>query len=198
MPNPRSANQFRPAAGAPGIAGQQSAQPFPRRRRVIAKTPRPGGNSEDHFAFPFQYPKRPMCHDVFYTICQRSPQREFHYRRSMNACVETAADVVHSCNRGDNRFASLVHCRQKCMGVYRRPASECFGKPLFTNCARTIACERQHRKYPFFADLSPRDGRMRCLPSSPDVLRDRRCLTGANRFRTLEACEVTCQKTSRA
>ncbi|KAL1474126.1 hypothetical protein MTO96_038218 [Rhipicephalus appendiculatus] len=183
------------------------------------------GNSENHFAFPFQYPKRPMCHDVFYTICQRSPQREFHYRRSMNACVETAADVMHSCNRGDNRFASLVHCRQKCMGVYRRPASECFGKPLFTNCAsfvfrtaqecrkqcvegrlggfpcrppRTVACERQHLKYPFFADLSPRDGRMRCLRSSPDVLRDRRCLTGANRFRTLEACEVTCQKTSRA
>ncbi|KAH7955647.1 hypothetical protein HPB52_002290 [Rhipicephalus sanguineus] len=212
-------------------------------------------NSEDHFAFPFQYPKRPMCDDVFYTLCQPSPQREFHYRRSMNACVETAADVVHSCNRGDNRFTSLVHCRQRCMGVGRRPASECFGKPLFTNCARqdvlsswwffegtkcvpwnfpsggcpanhsvvfrtaqecrkqcmvgrlggspcrpprTIACELQHLKYPFFADPSPRDGRLRCLRSSLDVLRDRRCLTGANRFRTLEACEVTCQKTQRA
>ncbi|KAL3195971.1 hypothetical protein MRX96_001732 [Rhipicephalus microplus] len=52
--------------------------------------------------------------------------------------------------------------------------------------------------YPIFADLSPRDGRMRFLRASPNVLRDRRCLTGANRFHTLEACEVTCQKTSRA
>ncbi|KAH6934130.1 hypothetical protein HPB50_020668 [Hyalomma asiaticum] len=208
-------------------------------------------NGDDLLAFPFQHPRRPMCGDVFYTICHPSPQHEFHYRRSMNVCVEAAADIVHSCNRGDNRFVSLTHCRQRCVRVGRRPADECFGEPLFTNCARqdvvsnwwffdgrkctpwnfpsggcpandsavfrtaeecrrqcvtaglgsspcrlpgAVACERQHLKYPFFADLSVRDGLFRCLRSSPDVLRDRRCLTGSNRFRTLEACKVTCQK----
>ncbi|XP_050028882.2 uncharacterized protein [Dermacentor andersoni] len=211
------------------------------------------GKSEEYFlAFPFQYPKRPMCGDVFYTVCQPSSQREFHYRRSGNACVETAADAVHTCNRGANRFASLTHCRQSCTQAGRRPAGECFGKPLFTNCARqdvlsswwffegrkcvpwnfpsggcpandsavfhtaqecrkqcmpgglggspcrpprTVTCESQHLKYPFFADLSMRDGHMRCLRSSPYVLRGRRCLTGSNRFRTFEACKRTCKET---
>ncbi|XP_049519443.1 uncharacterized protein LOC125943919 [Dermacentor silvarum] len=196
-----------------------------------------------------------MCDDVFYTVCHPSSQREFHYRRSVNACVETAADAVHTCNRGANRFASLTHCRRSCMQAGRRPADECFSKPLFTSCARqdvlsswwffegrkcapwnfpsggcpanhsvvfrtaqecrkqcmagglrdspcrpprTVTCESQHLKYPFFADLSMRDGRIRCLRSSPDVLRHRRCLAGANRFRTLEACKVACKKTRTA
>ncbi|KAH6934140.1 hypothetical protein HPB50_020678 [Hyalomma asiaticum] len=210
-----------------------------------------GEDSEDLMAFPFQRPTRPMCGDVFYTVCrQNSEQREFHYRRSVNACVETAADTVHSCNRGVNRFASIAHCRRSCVGTAHRPARECFGKPLFTNCARqdvlsswwffegrkcvpwnfpsggcpaddsavfrtahecrtrclagglrrspcgpprSVACGQRHLKHPFFADLSSRDGRIRCLRSSPDVLRDRRCLTGANRFRTREACIVTCK-----
>ncbi|XP_070388999.1 uncharacterized protein [Dermacentor albipictus] len=210
------------------------------------------GKSKEYLAFPFQYPKRPMCGDVFYTVCQPSSQREFHYRRSVNACVETAADAVHTCNRGTNRFASLTHCRQSCTQAGRRPADECFDKPLFTNCARqdvlsswwffegrkcvpwnfpsggcpannsvvfrtaqecrkqcmpggqggspcrpprTVTCESQHLKYPFFADVSMRDGHMRCLRSSPDVLRGRRCLTGANRFRTFETCKRTCKET---
>ncbi|XP_075542661.1 uncharacterized protein LOC142576415 [Dermacentor variabilis] len=209
-----------------------------------------GESSEDLMAFPFQRPTRPMCGDVFYTVCHPSSQREFHFRRSVNACVETAADAVHTCNRGANRFASMTHCRQSCMRGGHRPAEECFGKPLFTSCARqdvlsswwffegrkcvpwnfpsggcpaddsavfrsaqecraqcvvgglgrspcrpprSVACEGRHLKYPFFADLSATDGRMRCLRSSPDVLRDRRCLTGANRFRTREACVGACK-----
>ncbi|XP_037512199.1 uncharacterized protein LOC119388911 [Rhipicephalus sanguineus] len=79
---------------------------------------------------------RPMCGDVFYTVCRPSTEREFHYRRSVNACVETAADVVHSCNRGVNRFASLAHCRRSCTHAGRRPAKQCLGKPLLTSCAR--------------------------------------------------------------
>ncbi|KAK8772036.1 hypothetical protein V5799_024720 [Amblyomma americanum] len=101
--------------------------------------------SEEHMAFPFQHPMtrdgrsllaqaRPMCGDVFYTVCQ-SPQREFHYRHSTDACVETATDAVHSCNRGTNRFTSLKHCAHSCLGA-RRPADQCFGMPFFTSCAR--------------------------------------------------------------
>ncbi|KAH7960933.1 hypothetical protein HPB49_025179 [Dermacentor silvarum] len=199
----------------------------------------------------FSMTTRPMCGDVFYTVCHPSTQPEFHYRRSVNACVETAADAVHSCNRGANRFASLTHCRRSCMRPGHQPAEECFGKPLFTSCARqdvlsgwwffegrkcipwnfpsggcpaddsavfrsaqecrtqcvvgglrpspcrapqAVACEGRHLKYPFFADMSMRDGRIRCMRSSPDVLRDRRCLTGANRFHTREACLDTCKK----
>ncbi|KAL1447489.1 hypothetical protein MTO96_028571 [Rhipicephalus appendiculatus] len=200
-------------------------------------------------AFPFRRPTRPMCGDVYYTVCRPSTEREFHYRRSANACVETAADVVHSCNRGVNRFASLAHCRRSCTHAGRRPAKECFGKPLLTSCARqdvlfswwffegrecvpwsfpsggcpandsavfhtahectsrclrgnqrdsqclpprAVACDSRHLKYPFFADLTMGDGRVRCLRSSPDVLQHRRCLIGANRFRTRESCMATC------
>ncbi|XP_049271452.1 uncharacterized protein LOC125758404 [Rhipicephalus sanguineus] len=191
-----------------------------------------------------------MCGDVFYTVCHTdSDQHEFHYRRSVNACVETATDTVHSCNRGVNRFASIALCRRSCVRTRQRPAEECFAKPLFTSCARqdvlsswwffegrkcvpwnfpsggcpaddsavfrtahecrtqclgglrrspcgppqAVACDQRHLKYPFFADLSTSDGRIRCLRSSPGVLRDLRCLTGANRFRTREACMVTCE-----
>lgn len=211
-----------------------------------------GDASEDHMAFPFQHPTRPMCGDVFYTVCQSS-QHEFHYRRSTNACVETAADAVHSCNRGTNRFTSLRHCAQSCLGT-RRPADQCFSMPLFTSCARqdvlsswwffqgrkcvpwsfpsggcpedgssvfrtavecrrrcvgpvrgrrcrpprAVACDRRHLKYPFFADLSMKDGRLKCRRSSPEELSNRRCLIGANRFRNLEACMVTCKNRPRA
>ncbi|KAL1462156.1 hypothetical protein MTO96_043193 [Rhipicephalus appendiculatus] len=170
-----------------------------------------------------------MCGDVFYTLCHRNrDQPEFHYRRSVNACVETATDAVHSCNRGVNRFASIALCRRSCMRPGHRPAEECYGKPLFTSCARedvlsswwffegrkcvpwnfpsggcpaddsavfrtaqecrtqclgrvrhspcgpprAVACDQRHLKYPFFADLVTTDGRMRCLRSSPTVLRD--------------------------
>ena len=82
-----------------------------------------------------------MCGDVFYTVCRPSSVREFHYRSSVNACVETAADVVHSCNRGVNRFASLAHCRRSCTHAGRRPAKECLGKPLLTSCARYLTRE---------------------------------------------------------
>ncbi|KAH6932000.1 hypothetical protein HPB50_002434 [Hyalomma asiaticum] len=207
-----------------------------------------GGN--DFMALKFRRPARPMCGDVFYTVCHPSGEREFHYRRSVNACVETAADVVHSCNRGVNRFASLGHCRQSCMRESRPPAKECLGKPLLTSCARqdvlsswwffegrkclpwnfpsggcpandstvfstaeecwshclrggrrgslchpprAVPCGVRHLKYPFFADVSVTDGRIRCLRSSPDVLQHRRCLIGANKFRTRQACMSACK-----
>ncbi|KAL1473210.1 hypothetical protein MTO96_038842, partial [Rhipicephalus appendiculatus] len=93
-------------------------------------------DSEDLMAFPFQRPTRPMCGDVFYTLCHPNrDQPEFHYRHSVNACVETATDTVHSCNRGVNRFASIALCRRSCMHPGHRPAEECYGKPLFTSCA---------------------------------------------------------------
>ncbi|KAL1443161.1 hypothetical protein MTO96_046087 [Rhipicephalus appendiculatus] len=192
-----------------------------------------------------------MCGDVFYTLCRRNrDQPEFHYRRSVNACVETATDAVHSCNRGVNRFASIALCRRSCTraggiclqksatasrcspaapgedvlsswwffegrkcvpwnfpsggcpaddsAVFRTAQecrTQCLGRVRRSPCGppRAVACDQRHLKYPFFADLVTTDGRIRCLRSSPTVLRDRRCLTGANRFRTREACMVTCE-----
>ncbi|KAL1448763.1 hypothetical protein MTO96_044003 [Rhipicephalus appendiculatus] len=82
-----------------------------------------------------------MCGDVFYKLCHPNrDQPEFHYRRSVNACVETATDTVHSCNRGVNRFASIALCRRSCMHPGHRPAEECYGKPLFTSCSRRDRC----------------------------------------------------------
>ncbi|XP_075744652.1 uncharacterized protein LOC142803415 [Rhipicephalus microplus] len=222
----------------------------PRKRTTVSLSFGATEDSADIMAFPFQRPTRPMCGDVFYSLCHPNrDQPEFHYRRSVNACVETATDAVHSCNRGANRFASIALCRRSCMRAGHRPAEECYGKPLFTSCARqdvlsswwffdgrkcvpwnfpsggcpaddsavfrtvhecrtqclgqlgrspcgpprAIACDQRHLKYPFFADSFTSDGRLRCLRSSPSVLRDRRCLTGANRFHTREACMVTCE-----
>ncbi|XP_077539418.1 uncharacterized protein LOC144152085 [Haemaphysalis longicornis] len=192
-----------------------------------------------------------MCGAVFYTFC-RAAVREFHYRRAFNACVETAVDVVHTCNRGANRFASSRHCHESCIGA-ERPDDACFDKPLFTSCARqdvlsswwffeghtcvpwnfpaggcpangsavfrtrqectsrcaergsrgpacqrpiAVSCTRRHLKYPFFAHFSSEDGRMRCLETSTDLLRDHRCLTGANRFSSRKACFATCSNSA--
>ncbi|KAL3214030.1 hypothetical protein MRX96_035059 [Rhipicephalus microplus] len=89
------------------------------------------------------------------------------------------------CPADDSAVFRTVHeCRTQCLGQLGR--SPC-GPP------RAIACDQRHLKYPFFADSFTSDGRLRCLRSSPSVLRDRRCLTGANRFHTREACMVTCE-----
>ncbi|KAL3201005.1 hypothetical protein MRX96_012841 [Rhipicephalus microplus] len=79
---------------------------------------------------------RPRCGDVYYTVYRSSTKREFHYRCSVNVCVETAAGGMLSCNRGTNKFASLAHCRQSCNRVGSGAAKKCFGKPLLTSCTR--------------------------------------------------------------
>ncbi|KAL3201015.1 hypothetical protein MRX96_012851 [Rhipicephalus microplus] len=194
---------------------------------------------------------RPRCGDVYYTVYRSSTKREFHYRRTVNVCVKTAAETMLLYNRGTNKFTSLAHCRQSCNRVGSGAAKICFSKPLMTSCARqdvlfswgffedrecvswnfpsggcpandsalfhtahecrsrclsgrqrdsqclpprVVACDSSRIKYAFFADRSMSDGRMRCLRSSPDVLQYRRCLVGANKFRTCEACMATCKE----
>ncbi|XP_037501890.2 uncharacterized protein LOC119375942, partial [Rhipicephalus sanguineus] len=89
--------------------------------------------------FPFGRP--PPCGAAYYTFCERPP-REYHYRRAVNACVETdAVDAADVCNRGTNRFSSLDHCLKSCVSA-EYPAEECFKRPLFTRCTRQDALSR--------------------------------------------------------
>ncbi|KAH7985234.1 hypothetical protein HPB52_024238 [Rhipicephalus sanguineus] len=87
--------------------------------------------------FPFGRPTQPPCGAAYYTFCERPP-REYHYRRAVNACVETdAVDAADVCNRGTNRFSSLDHCLKSCVSA-EYPAEECFKRPLFTRCTSLI------------------------------------------------------------
>ncbi|KAL1446105.1 hypothetical protein MTO96_044683 [Rhipicephalus appendiculatus] len=78
---------------------------------------------------------RPACGSVFYTFCQHPPL-EFHCRSAANACIHTSpVDAVDIRNRGGNRFTTLDHCLDSCVSA-KRPAKECFDRPLFTRRAR--------------------------------------------------------------
>ncbi|XP_037508518.1 carboxypeptidase inhibitor SmCI [Rhipicephalus sanguineus] len=189
---------------------------------------------------------QPPCGAAYSTFCERAP-REYHYRRAVNACVETdTVDAADVCNRGANRFSSLDHCLKNCVSA-EYPAEECFKWPLFTRCARqdalsrwwhfegkkcvawtfpsggcpangskvfttaqeceehcrhhgagcrrpdVVACGRRHLKYPYFAHVYAKEGRVRCLRSSETLLQGKRCLAGANRFRSRQACHASCR-----
>ncbi|XP_075551406.1 uncharacterized protein LOC142584932 [Dermacentor variabilis] len=188
----------------------------------------------------------PECREVSYTFCERS-EHEFYYQPESNTCYQTNA--VNVCTRGTNRFATLDHCVHSCVST-RHPADECFGKPIFTRCARrdvlsdwwhydnskcvpwsfrsggcpangsmvfptakecekrcrkphggprcqrpeVVACGRRHLKYPYFARVSPEDGRLRCFRSSPTTLQRHLCLVGVNRFPTFGSCVASCRQ----
>ncbi|KAH6927392.1 hypothetical protein HPB50_002659 [Hyalomma asiaticum] len=197
-------------------------------------------------AIPLRQIFLPECSYAFYTFCQHT-EREYYYQPDADTCYETNAANV--CTRGTNRFATLEHCVHSCVST-THPADKCFGKPMFTRCARrdalfdwwyydntkcepwsfpsggcpangsmvfatakdcekrcrephrgprckppkVVECGRRQLKYPYFAHVSPEDGRMRCYRSSLATLRRHQCLVGGNRFRSLETCVATCRQ----
>ncbi|KAH7947587.1 hypothetical protein HPB52_013857 [Rhipicephalus sanguineus] len=71
--------------------------------------------------------------------------------------------------------------------------------PRYPACAapRSAACGSAQLKFPFFAAVAPSSavqGGTRCYRLTRRVLESHRCLTGANRFLTKTACELTCKK----
>ncbi|KAH7963978.1 hypothetical protein HPB51_027782 [Rhipicephalus microplus] len=74
----------------------------------------------------------PKCSHAFYTYCRRA-LREFFYQPDTDMCYES--NGVNVCTRGTNRFATLDHCVHSCVST-THPAGKCFGKPMFTRCAR--------------------------------------------------------------
>ncbi|XP_050052842.1 uncharacterized protein [Dermacentor andersoni] len=74
------------------------------------------------------------CRRHVYTHCVR-PRPEFYYSAERRACVPAAADTVHVCNRGSNRFASFESCLASCANG-RRMSDRCYESTLFFPCAQ--------------------------------------------------------------
>ncbi|XP_065303725.2 uncharacterized protein [Dermacentor albipictus] len=74
------------------------------------------------------------CSRHVYTHCVR-PQPEFYYNADIRACVPAAADTVHICNRGSNRFSSLESCLTSCVNG-PRVSDHCYESALFFPCDR--------------------------------------------------------------
>ncbi|KAL1478430.1 hypothetical protein MTO96_016269 [Rhipicephalus appendiculatus] len=71
--------------------------------------------------------------------------------------------------------------------------------PRYPACTtpRSAPCGSAQLKFPFFAAVAPLSaahGGTRCYRLTRRVLESHRCLTGANRFLTKTACELTCKK----
>ncbi|KAH7934312.1 hypothetical protein HPB49_024850 [Dermacentor silvarum] len=74
------------------------------------------------------------CSRHVYTHCVR-PRSEFFYSADRRACVPAAADTVHVCNRGSNRFSSFESCLTSCVNGHRA-SDRCYESTLFFPCAR--------------------------------------------------------------
>nr|XP_054920062.1 uncharacterized protein LOC126516698 isoform X5 [Dermacentor andersoni] len=72
------------------------------------------------------------CDAFAFTYCH-SPRNEFFYKRSINACVAVATDMVGLCIGGRNRFTSKKSCRQACVDGRSRTA-HCLNNAVFRRC----------------------------------------------------------------
>lgn len=83
---------------------------------------------------------------------------------------------------GSAVFPTAQECEKRC----RHHGARC-RRP------EVVACGRRHLKYPYFAHLYSKEGRVRCLRSSETLMQGHQCLAGANRFRSREACHAACK-----
>ncbi|XP_037564605.1 uncharacterized protein LOC119444250 [Dermacentor silvarum] len=81
------------------------------------------------------------CSRHVYTHCVR-PRPEFFYNADRRACVPAAADTVHVCNRGSNRFSSFESCLTSCVNG-PRVSDRCYESTLFFPCARCVPVDRK-------------------------------------------------------
>ncbi|XP_050022562.1 uncharacterized protein [Dermacentor andersoni] len=63
---------------------------------------------------------------------------------------------------------------------------------------RSQVCSERHLRFPFFADVSSGDGRVRCLKASQATLVGRRCLVAPNRFSGVAQCRAACVRAAAA
>ncbi|KAH6928889.1 hypothetical protein HPB50_020697 [Hyalomma asiaticum] len=81
-------------------------------------------------------------------------------------------------------FATASACTSRCSDQRHAACS----------LPRTVNCKYKQLRFPYFADRSSGDGRIRCLSASSSLLKGRLCLDGLNRFDTSRACEDACRK----
>ncbi|XP_050035562.2 uncharacterized protein [Dermacentor andersoni] len=84
-------------------------------------------------------------------------------------------------------FSSVGRCLDACV---RRRAGSYSARACRTPAPAT--CNSRQLKFPFFAADFGESVALRCLPTSTAGQAWRRCLAGANRFRTRAACEAAC------
>ncbi|KAL1474213.1 hypothetical protein MTO96_038151, partial [Rhipicephalus appendiculatus] len=88
-------------------------------------------------------------------------------------------------SRDGQLFSSVGRCLDAC--ARRRAGSV---RPCRT--PKPTTCTSKQLKFPFFAADFGRDVSLRCLPTTTAAEAPRRCLAGANRFRTRAACKAAC------
>lgn len=75
-----------------------------------------------------------LCSRHLYTHCTLQKQ-EFFYNVDRQSCVSAAADIVHVCNRGSNRFASFDNCLASCVKAHQA-SDRCYESTIFFPCSR--------------------------------------------------------------
>ncbi|XP_077486110.1 uncharacterized protein LOC144097240 [Amblyomma americanum] len=96
-------------------------------------------------------------------------------------------------------FDSLHECKRRCST--RTDASDLHSGEQDDNSDRSASCRGPGTgatcgpdvlRFPYFADMSSGDGRMRCVRASAARLLTQRCLIGSNRFFSEGACKKAC------
>ncbi|KAH7938108.1 hypothetical protein HPB49_020031 [Dermacentor silvarum] len=117
-----------------------------------------------------------------FTRCTRPDVLSDWWHYDNSKCVPWSFPSGGCPANGSMVFPTARECEKRC----RKPHGG-------ARCQRpeVVACGRRHLKYPYFAHVSPADGRLRCFRSSFTTLRRHLCLVGANRFPTLEAANFS-------
>ncbi|XP_077484648.1 uncharacterized protein LOC144094605 [Amblyomma americanum] len=127
--------------GRPGVS--RSTTNF---RRHVSRTTHRGRMSKPEVRLRHPVENRTRrshgCGSHFYTYCAVGRGSEVFYSSSSQSCVKAAADNVHVCNHGANRFMSLGSCLSSCVhAVGGRPLDQCYESTLFSTCTRLDAAE---------------------------------------------------------
>ncbi|KAH7938514.1 hypothetical protein HPB49_024755 [Dermacentor silvarum] len=156
-------------------------------------------------------------------LCNRGPNRFASWRECERSCVltqpprEACLDktLLLGCRRQDVRRSWWWFDGRVCL-AWNFPwggcpangsavfptAGQCTAhctNPRYPPCTapRSAPCGSAQLKFPFFAAEVPSSAvqvERRCFRLTRRVLESHRCLTGANRFLTKTACELTCKK----
>ncbi|KAH6943242.1 hypothetical protein HPB50_017968 [Hyalomma asiaticum] len=133
-----------------------------------------------------QGPNRDACFEQpLFTACQRQDVTASWWYFDGRRCTEWHFPRGECPANGTGRLhATQKECRDQCEGRSEGRDPQC--RPP---ASRT--CEDDQLKFPYFARILP-SGRGLCVRASLNALLTHRCLVGANRFDTMEACRDAC------
>ncbi|KAH6928180.1 hypothetical protein HPB50_012393 [Hyalomma asiaticum] len=129
-----------------------------------------------------EHPAEECFERPLFTRCARQDALSSWWHFEGDKCVPWTFPSGGCPANGSTVFTTARECRKHCLhrgARCRRP--------------EVVACGRRHLKYPYFAHLYTQEGRVRCLRSSETLLQGHQCLSGANRFRSRQACYTSCR-----